>query len=293
MNKSTINFDEVYPNRSQFETFNAEDSRDEVYHMFMLFFNDSINVDGNDTDFIQYEIERLEAMRDNINPLYDVRTLDGINLYPLFRSGWEATRARSIYITNNCYKFCPEIKEQIAQKYNETGTPEGYFEKLSSLAMEEVARGMGSAKYYLFLKGYKVQPTTRTPEPEPTTQTQETEPPQETPAGKIARILEPLRGAFENPKHIDIIAAGLIEFHKTNVCSIEPCRLFATYEDITDFYKPFVLVWKEAVLTPANIGEVLTRFIFMHNGKREGIAPGTVRKNIYECSRKLEHRNRL
>ena len=130
-------------------------------------------------------------------------------------------------------------------------------------------------------------------EQQATTQTRKTEPPKETPADKIKRILkEGLTGLFEDDKHIDTIASGLIEYHKENECTIEPIRLFATYTDINEFYEPFVKVWKETGLTPANIGEVLTRFVFMHNGKREGIAPGTVRKNIYECSKKLEHRNR-
>jgi hypothetical protein len=164
-----IDFKKAYPRISQFEEFDAAEAKDEIFNALAQQFDRRMQQGGNDSDFLAYELERMEAFRDNINPPYAVRTLDGISLYPLFCSGWEATRGRSVYIPNNCYKFCPEITQQITDKYDETGAPDGYFEKLTALAMEEYIRGMGAAKYYLFLlarKDKKEEPAIKK-EPEP------------------------------------------------------------------------------------------------------------------------------
>lgn len=110
---------------------------------------------------------------------------------------------------------------------------------------------------------------------------------------KMKRILEPLRNAFDAVGHIDKIIEGLIEYESKGVCTVPIRRLTAHYDELINFYEPFVKVWKETGLNPTSIGQVLTRFIFMHNGNRDAIAPGTIRKNIYDCNVKLTKRNRL
>ena len=285
MNKGTINFDEVYPKQGGGNAIIAADKVNDLFNHYVKQFNFAKETTVSIEALKQNEIEGLELMRDNKNPEYVPITPDGINLHPLFFQGWQSAILGKVFILPDCFKHCPEIKEQITAKYNETGTPPGYFENFAQLSYIEVINGWACSKFYHWLKEGQQQPTTQTQETEP--------PPQETTAGKIKRILtEGLTGIFEDDKHIDTITAGLIEYHEGNNCTIEPSRLFATYTDINEFYEPFVKVWKQTGLSPANIGEVLTRFVFMHNGKREGIAPGTVRKNIYECSKKLEQRNR-
>lgn len=121
----------------------------------------------------------------------------------------------------------------------------------------------------------------------PKTKTPETAEATETTEQKLKRLLEPNRGAFDNSGHIDFIVKALAECFEDKEYSNKPIRATAIYESLEKFYEPFVNVWKNIGLTPKKIGEVLNRHIFMHNGKREEISPGTVRKHIYIIGKKL------
>jgi hypothetical protein len=123
---------------------------------------------------------------------------------------------------------------------------------------------------------------------EPATTTPEAQVPDaETTEQKIKEILEPIRRAFDNSGHIDFIVKALAECFEDKEYSNRPIRATAIYESLEKFYEPFVNVWKNIGLTPGKIGEVLNRHIFMHNGKREEISPGTARKHIYTIGKKL------
>lgn len=104
---------------------------------------------------------------------------------------------------------------------------------------------------------------------------------------KIKQILTAIRQCFTPDDHLDLIVKALVECLEEKEYSQNPKRAFANYENINDFYYPFVQVWKETGLTPDQIGTVLCRHLFMHNGKAEAIHPRTVRKNIYISHKRM------
>lgn len=117
-------------------------------------------------------------------------------------------------------------------------------------------------------------------------------PESETTAAKITQLLKPIEGAFYGDKqHIETIAAGLLDYVNNRVCNVPIYRQRVIIDKAT-FYKPFVDICKETGLTPANIGEVLTRFIYQHNNSGKEIAQSTIRGIIYGYGRKLTNRNR-
>lgn len=149
-----IDFTEAFPNKKQFEQLDCEDEYRERFNFYVKLFNISMAVTVSIPALIESEIKKMEGRRDNILYSQQTRSPDGISLHPLFTQGWE----RAIYgsggtVVNNCYKWCPEIKEQISAKYNEQDLPLNYFETLSKISMEEVVEGMACAKFYYWLKG--------------------------------------------------------------------------------------------------------------------------------------------
>jgi hypothetical protein len=98
------------------------------------------------------EIKRLEDWRDNTDPPQITWYDDTINMYPLFKRGWEMPINGDYTALNNEFKFIDEIKNQISEKYSDKEIPPQYFEKLSKVAVEEVINGAVQSKYYFWLK---------------------------------------------------------------------------------------------------------------------------------------------
>jgi len=150
-----IDWKEAFPNPEQFVFLDCENEVNNDCKPYINFFNERKEKAATVTQLkalIESELEGLEAHYNNIEPCKVVRSLDGINLYPLYKSGWNTAISMLFEITNNGYKHMPEIKEQVLSMYNETGTPPGYFETLSKISIEEEVSGMVDAKYYLYLK---------------------------------------------------------------------------------------------------------------------------------------------
>ena len=129
----------------------------------------------------------------------------------------------------------------------------------------------------------KQQDTTGTQVPA-TKPKQEPEP--ETNEDKIKRILEPIRGAFDTPGHLDLIIKALAEHSDTgNLPEKAETRIIQV--DNKDFYPYFKSVKNETRLTVPGIAAVLTYFICQNNGSGNPIAPGTIEKNIKQNYPKL------
>ena len=119
------------------------------------------------------------------------------------------------------------------------------------------------------LMAFSLPETTSTSEPQPIV------PQPETPADKIRTILEPLRGAFYDPKHIDLI----IEAMQTGVAP-DGFHCENLQVDNKDFYPVFKTLHNETDLTLPLIAEILHRFIYSNNGSRNAIQPTAIIQNM-------------
>jgi hypothetical protein len=148
-----IDFIKAFPNPTQFEEFDCEDEYKERLDSYVQSFNRRRERTVNILALIDSELKSLEERKDGINSPIITKSLDGIDLYPLFKQGWDwAISGLGCIVLNNSYKWCPEIKEQISAKYSEQDPPPNYFEVFSKISMEEVIEGMACAKYYYWLK---------------------------------------------------------------------------------------------------------------------------------------------
>jgi len=106
-----------------------------------------------------------------------------------------------------------------------------------------------------------------------------TSPQAETTDQKIKRILEPLRTAFDDRKHIDKIIDALVRFSDSNETpQITDTKLIQVSNP--DFYPYFKCVKKETRLTVQGIALVLTYFICQNNGSGNPISQSTIETNI-------------
>lgn len=94
-----------------------------------------------------------------------------------------------------------------------------------------------------------IQPTT--------TETQE--PPQETTEQKIKRILEPLRGAFDDKTHIDIIIEAFIK-NKAGEKLLKENKAVLKM-DMKEFIKPFGRLFAEGLFKRGDISQTLLFYI--------------------------------
>lgn len=103
---------------------------------------------------------------------------------------------------------------------------------------------------------------------------------------KIKEILEKVRGAFNDPGHLDIIIEALIEYSdngnlpkKTNRKNIQVGN--------KDFYPHFKQLKNETHLTVPGIALILTFFICQNNGSGNSISQSTIETNIKKNYPKL------
>jgi len=112
----------------------------------------------------------------------------------------------------------------------------------------------------------------------------------ETTEQKIKRILEPLRGSFDTPGHIDKIVKALVEYSDNGELPAKAERKVIHDVDNKEFYKYFKQVKNETNLTAPGIADVLVYFIYANNGSLEPLAPGTIEKNINTSYHNLKDR---
>lgn len=94
---------------------------------------------------------------------------------------------------------------------------------------------------------------------------------------KIARILEPLRNAFDNPSHIDTITNALVNLADDGTLPEKVNSKVKQLEN-KDFYPYFKQVHNETSLSFEGIATVLTYLICQPNSCE--ILPTTIMKNI-------------
>ena len=100
---------------------------------------------------------------------------------------------------------------------------------------------------------------------------------QETNSEKIARILEPIRRAFDTPDHLDSIVNALVQYSSDGMPPPKVNSKVIQFE-IAKFYPFFKQVKNETGLTNKGIATVLTYFICKPNGSP--ILLSTIEKNI-------------
>ena len=123
---------------------------------------------------------------------------------------------------------------------------------------------------YTYIGLFTKTPATITPEaPAPATETKE---------DKIRRILEPLRGAFDDSGHLDLIIKALAEYNTIGAPSEYRCRQILL--DNKAFYKPFFEVNKETKIPFKVIAEVLHMFIYSNNRSMSAIQVNSILQNF-------------
>jgi len=105
----------------------------------------------------------------------------------------------------------------------------------------------------------------------------------ETPPASIAEILEPLRGAFEDKNHIDLIIEALKE-------SETPAKYNCSTIHINnkEFYKYFHLLHNKTDITYRKIAETLKFFIYQNNGSGNGMEAETIYQNLKRNEYKIK-----
>lgn len=89
-----------------------------------------------------------------------------------------------------------------------------------------------------------------------------TAPPQtETTASKIARILEPLRGAFDKPEHIDTIIQGFVSYLIDNKLPQRTNKAVIRRMLVSEFIKPFRTLQDNHIMKQKDISTLLLFFI--------------------------------